>query len=83
MTVILGVKTKNRLETSDEIQKVLTKFGCDIKTRLGIHNILGNICPKNALILLEIPQKKQAILLENELLNISEIEIQRMEFDFN
>ena len=83
MTVILGVKTKNRLETSDEIQKVLTKFGCDIKTRLGIHNILGNICPKSALILLEIPQKKQAILLENELLNISEIEIQRMEFDFN
>lgn len=83
MTVILGVKTKNRLETSDEIQKVLTKFGCDIKTRLGIHNILGNICPKNALILLEIPQKTQAILLENELLNISEIEIQRMEFDFN
>lgn len=83
MTVILGVKTKNRLETSDEIQKVLTKFGCYIKTRLGIHNILGNICPKDALILLEIPQKEQAILLENELLNISEIEIQRMEFDFN
>lgn len=83
MTVILGVKTKNRLETSDEIQKVLTKFGCNIKTRLGIHNILGNICPKDALILLEIPQKEQAILLENELLNISEIEIQRMEFDFN
>ncbi len=83
MTVILGVKTTNRIETSDDIQKILTKFGCYIKTRLGIHNILGNICPKDALILLEIPQKEQAILIENELLNISEIEIQRMEFDFN
>lgn len=81
MTVILGVKTTNRLETSEEIQKILTKNGCYIKTRLGIHNILGNVCPKNGLILLEIPQKEHAIIIENELLDVSEIEIQRMEFD--
>lgn len=81
MTVILGVKTTNRDEYSEEIQRVLTKYGCYIKTRLGIHNILGNICPKDALIILEIPQKEYAIVIENELLNISEIEIQRMEFD--
>ena len=81
MTVILGVKTENRIESSEEIQKILTKNGCHIKTRLGIHNILGNICSKNGLILLEIPQKEHAIAIENELLNVSEIEIQRMEFN--
>lgn len=83
MSVILGVKTANRVETAEKIQNILTKYGCYIKTRLGIHNILGNICPRDALILLEIPQKEYAIVIENELLNVSEIEIQRMEFDFN
>lgn len=81
MTVILGIKAANRNETAEEIQKILTQNGCYIKTRLGIHNILSDICPQNGLILLEIPQKEHAITVENELLNVSEIEIQRMEFD--
>jgi hypothetical protein len=83
MTVILGVKTNNIVENSNSIQNILSGYSCYIKTRLGIHNILGNICPKIGIILLEIPQKDKAILIENDLLNISDIEIQRMEFDIN
>ena len=83
MTVILGIKTENRFETSKCIQRVLTDFGCFVKTRLGLHDIQKGACPQYALILLEIPVKEKAILIEKKLLDISGIEIQRMEFVFN
>lgn len=83
MTVILGVKTENRFESSKCIQQILTEYGCFVKTRLGLHNIGQNICPKYALILLEIPDKDKALLIGQKLLDISGIEIQRMEFEFN
>ena len=83
MTIILGVKTENRFESSECIQRVLTDFGCFVKTRLGLHDIKQGTCPKYALMLLEIPEKEKAILIEKKLLDISGIEIQRMEFTFN
>lgn len=81
MTVILGLKTEDRIEYSRDIQKVLTDYGCFIKTRLGIHNIGEKSCPKFGIILLEIPIKEKAILIEQKLLDISGIETQRMDFE--
>ncbi len=83
MTIILGIKTENRFESSECIQRILTDYGCFIKTRLGLHDIKEGSCPKFALILLEIPDKEKAVLIGSKLLDISGIEIQRMEFNFN
>ena len=83
MTVILGVKTEDRLETALRIQKILTEYGCFVRTRLGLHNIQETHCPQHALMILEIPVKEKSIKIEEKLLDISGIEIQRMEFDFN
>ena len=83
MTVILGLKIEDRLETAQKIQKILTEYGCFISTRLGLHNIHDNNCPHYALMILEIPIKEKSIKIEEKLLDISGIEIQRMEFDFN
>lgn len=52
------------------------------KTRVGLHDIREGVCPKYALMLLEIPDKQKAVSIEQKLLDISGIEIQRMEFEF-
>ena len=38
MTTIIGISVENRQETSKAVQDVLTKYGCEIKTRLGIND---------------------------------------------
>ena len=83
MTVILGLKTQDRIESSSLIQKILTDYGCFVRTRLGLHDISAEFCPNYALILLEIPDNQKAFLIENRLLDVSGVEIQRMIFDFN
>jgi len=54
MTTIIGVKLNNRLESSVEFQTLISKFGCSIKTRIGLHSTCSNICAKFGIILLEI-----------------------------
>lgn len=83
MTVILGIKSENRCESANSIQKILTEYGCYIRTRLGLHDTTSFKCPKEAIMLLEITDKKMSVEIEKKLLNISSIEIQRMEFDLN
>ena len=34
---IIGIKLDNRIETAVEFQKIITSYGCDIRTRLGLH----------------------------------------------
>ncbi|MCR5260699.1 MAG: hypothetical protein K6C94_02555 [Candidatus Gastranaerophilales bacterium] len=82
MTVILGVKTQDRADNAIKIQKILTEYGCFIKTRLGLNSVKAEDCPQEALIILNIPLKEKAVIIENRLLDISGTEIQRMEFDF-
>lgn len=81
MTTILGLKTENRFKSSECIQKILTDYGCFIKTRLGIHDIGEGKCPKYALMIIEIPNDEKAVIIANHLLNTDGIEIQRMQFN--
>lgn len=80
MTVILGARLSNRLGTSVEVQNVLTEYGCEIKTRLGLHDISENECKNSGLILLEITNDEKASEIESRLKKISGIEVQNMKF---
>lgn len=80
MTTILGVRLDNRLETATEFQKVLTSFGCIIKTRLGLHEVSEKQCAHNGIILLEVIDDNEALKFKDELKKISGIEIQIMQF---
>lgn len=53
-TTILGIRLKKRLSNSTELQKLLSKYGCMIKTRLGLHSISQDACSPDGIILLEI-----------------------------
>lgn len=80
MTTIIGIKLKNRLENAVEFQEIISKYGCAVGTRIGLHQISDNFCDTSGIILLEIIEDKIVSSLEKELLNINHIEIQHMIF---
>ncbi len=51
---VLVILIEKRRATADKVQKVLTAFGCIIKTRLGLHDAVGNVCSDTGLIILEL-----------------------------
>jgi hypothetical protein len=51
--MILGVHITDRLEHASEVQNILTEYGCNIKTRLGLHEVY-NVCSPNGLLVLEL-----------------------------
>lgn len=80
MTTIIGIKIANRIESAVSVQEVLTKYGCIIKTRIGLHEEVNGQCSSKGLILLEIVDDEQAKDITNDLCDIDEIEIQQMQF---
>ena len=51
--IILGVQVTNRLENIQDVQKILTEYGCNIKTRLGLHEVTESHCSTVGLLILE------------------------------
>lgn len=37
--IVLGVQVTNRVEKVLDVQKILTEYGCNIRTRLGLHEV--------------------------------------------
>jgi hypothetical protein len=80
-TRILGISISDRVKKVDEVQNVLTKFGCSIKTRLGLHEVVDDECSINGTIILELSgDMEECIKLENELLKIEGLDVQKMVF---
>ena len=74
---IIGINVTNRLKHVDSVQKVLTKYGHDISTRLGLHNNKDD--SPNGLILVEVESKSFKPLLE-ELKVIDGLKLKSMKF---
>ena len=80
MTTIIGIGIENRKETAEKVQNLLTEFGCDIKTRLGLNDYKENECTFKGLILVDIPNREQALKLEKRLSEVENVTIKEMEF---
>lgn len=52
--IIIGVRVSDRLKHAGAVQKVLTDYGCNIKTRLGLHEASQGVCATNGVLLLQI-----------------------------
>jgi hypothetical protein len=52
--IIVGVHLTNRVEEATHVQQILTEFGCNIKTRLGLHTVSEEACSPQGLIMLEM-----------------------------
>lgn len=76
----MGIKLDNRTDKATLVQNVLTRYGCYIKTRLGIpYQNEEKCCSNSGLILLEIINKDALFDLKNELLQIEDISLNIME----
>ena len=79
--LIFGVHITDRVRHVPEVQKVLTEFGCSIKTRLGLHEASATACSPNGLILLEmVGDDKASNRMARKLRAIEGIEVQKMVF---
>ena len=78
---ILGVQITDRVNKVSDVQSILTRFGCTIKTRLGLHEVKDDFCSRNGLILLELTGNlEEFVKLENELLKIDGLVVKKMVF---
>lgn len=50
---IMLIRVNQRLHSAESLQKVLSTFGCSIKTRLGLHEA-GEVCGTDGLIILQL-----------------------------
>ena len=65
---IIGVRMDNRIDNAEKFQEVLTKNGCMIKTRLGLHDIIDDDCANDGIIVLQPYGSKEDVeALVNEL----------------
>ncbi len=80
--LILGVHISNRLNHVGEVQNVLSEFGGQIRTRLGLHETGDDYCSPNGLLILELldhEEKKEE--LKGRLNAIDGVEVKEMVFD--
>ncbi len=81
--IILGVHITDRVENVDPVQHTLTEYGCNIKTRVGIHEA-EQFCSPNGLILLELfGDKDKCLELEQKLKDIEGVDVKKMVFEYD
>jgi hypothetical protein len=79
---VLGIMITNRLENAPQVQKLLTDYGCNIKTRLGLHEVNETTCSTTGLVLLELfGDQGDCLKFEKELRDIKGIQVQKMLFE--
>ena len=61
MTTIMGIKLENRIEDATKFQEILTSYGCEIRTRIGLHPIGEYKCNNYGIILIEVVSKVNEI----------------------
>lgn len=78
---IIGIHVHDRIHQIPDIQKIFTEFGCNIRTRLGLHEADANNCSIAGLIILETTGSEEQIIgLINALNRMEGIEVQKMTF---
>lgn len=81
MITILGIFVKKGFTGTVKLQSLLSTYGCIIKTRLGLHEVIDDYAVPGGLILLELEGDIQEMdRLENELLTFDALDVQKMKF---
>ncbi|MDZ7725734.1 MAG: hypothetical protein U5R06_23635 [candidate division KSB1 bacterium] len=79
---ILLVLVSTRKESATTVQKILTEWGCLIKTRLGLHQDVLDNCSESGLIFLELvgdPEKHKELQRKLELVQGVQAKLVNME----
>ncbi|MBN1320599.1 MAG: hypothetical protein JXA87_07150 [Thermoleophilia bacterium] len=76
---IFGIHISQRAESVPDVQAVLSKYGCNIRTRLGIHDAGPSSCSPAGLVLIDAFGAETEDFFK-ELQGIEGVEVQRMDF---
>jgi hypothetical protein len=77
---IFGVHISHRTENVPAVQAALSKYGCSIRTRLGIHDADATSCSPSGLLIVDVfgPDAEAFYM---ELSNLKGVDLQRMDFE--
>lgn len=80
--IIMGIKLEERIQSATKVQELLSKYGCEISTRIGLHVASAEACSPQGLIVLEfIDDAEDSVAeFEEELSKIDNLVIQKMIF---
>jgi len=81
LSAVVAVLISRRTDDAAKLQEVLTRHGCVIKTRLGLHEVDG--CREDGLVILHVCGAEQALAdLVSDINAQSGIRAQIMKLDF-
>ena len=77
---IFGIHISHRVESVPAVQAILTRYGCNIRTRLGIHGADATSCSPGGLLIVHAfgPEIEE---FYEELKTLKGIGLQRMDFE--
>jgi len=80
--IVLGVHITERVKHVPQVQDLFTKYGCSIKTRIGLHEVSEKFCSPNGLVVLEMagPEEPTFELIE-KLEAVEGVDVQKMIFE--
>ncbi len=77
--IIMAIRIARRSQAAVKVQEVLTRHGCIIGLRIGLHEI-GNVCAEDGLVLLNVCGKpKEVAALKKDLRAIKGVRVKSME----
>jgi hypothetical protein len=80
--IVLGIHITNRLKNAVEVQKVFTEYGCNIKTRIGLHDVSETVCGPSGVVLIEFfGSVVEAEQMQSALCSIEGVQVKSMVFE--
>lgn len=78
---VMAVLISHRSKSVPKVQQILTKYGCIIKTRLGLHDIGEGYCSSDGMLILHLQGSQEEIEnLNTELNELENIQASKIEF---
>lgn len=79
---LIAIRVEDRDNSAIEVQRVLTKNGCDITVRLGLHDCGGGVCSPCGTMILQMSCKSDdAKKVVKELQEIKGVKAQFIDLD--
>jgi len=79
--IILGIHVGDRLKNAGDVQKVFTEYGCNIKTRIGLHDVDASVCSPSGVVIIEFfGDDDQAGAMMDKLNEVEGVQVKKMVF---
>ena len=69
---VVLVKIDQRSSEATKVQEILTNYGCNIRVRLGLHEVSNEFCANDGLVVLEVQGDQN--ILENMISELNALE---------